>query len=140
MNEKILYGLKALILLALTFGATLFAADWLLACGSTQSPARTAIEVAETSWLVAANACVATTDATIRAKCTAALIPAHAALLDAASDVDNGGTNYACELHQVADAFALVAGLGVVLPASALQVQQIAASVPCAKPADGGVQ
>jgi ABC-type Fe3+-hydroxamate transport system substrate-binding protein len=112
----------------------------LSACSSTQSPARTAVEVAETSWLLAANACIATTDAAVRAKCTEALIPAHKALLDAAADVDKGGTDYACELHQVADAFALVAGLGIVLPASAVQVQQVAATIPCVSPTDGGAQ
>jgi hypothetical protein len=108
-------------------------------CASSgMSPAKTAetdaINAAETAWILSATACTAFADAAVKAKCSAALIPARAALIAAAEDVDQGGANYGCELRQLSTALAYVATLGVTLPAGVRTAQTLLSSVTCTPP------
>ena len=112
-------------------------------CGaSTPTPksvATAAVNVSETAWLLAATACDAAPTADVKAKCAGVLLPARTALLAAALDVDQGGTNYGCELAQVASALSFVSSLGVALPQGVKDAQALLVTVPCVvTPLDAG--
>ena len=114
----------------------------MIGCTQTPTPktvATDAVNVSETAWLLAATACQASSTPAVKVKCANVLLPARAALLAAALDVDNGGTNFGCELAQVSSALAFVATLGVPLPQGVKDAQSVLATIPCvAPPADAG--
>jgi hypothetical protein len=111
------------------------------ACAGTpltpKTAATDAVNVVEAAWMAAATACTTFGDAAVKSKCALALIPARSALLAAALDVDQGGTDYACELAQVSTALSFVTTLGVKFPSAVTDAQTLLANVPCVLPEAG---
>lgn len=102
------------------------------ACGV---PAKTVeadtVSSVEAAWLLAATACTAQGDPAVETKCADVLLPARAALIAAASDVDSGGKNYVCELSQVGQALTAVGAL-VKLPPAVKDAVTLLSGLPCA--------